>query len=92
MENAGYRRPSQGPSMGAVVFVAILFGLMAGFCGTLLAMMANQQGILLFTDAAYEFVNAVSRAPITAKHTVGRQFGRRHGLSPKWRMSSTTPW
>ncbi len=58
----GYRRPSHGPSMGAVVFVAILFGLMAGFGGALLALMASQQGLIPATSIQHNAAPTTSAA------------------------------
>jgi S1-C subfamily serine protease len=42
----GGQRESRGPSLGSVVMLAIIFGMLAGFGGTLLALWANQQGLL----------------------------------------------
>ncbi|MHB9023671.1 MAG: S1C family serine protease [Armatimonadota bacterium] len=43
MSSRAYRR---GPSAGLVVFLAIIFGVIAGFGGTILALWAGQQGYL----------------------------------------------
>ena len=45
-DDPGIRRPYRGPSLATIVFVAILFGAIAGFGGAILALLANQQGYL----------------------------------------------
>jgi S1-C subfamily serine protease len=42
----GFLPVHRGPSLGTVVFVTILFGLLAGFGGTLLAFKAIQRGLV----------------------------------------------
>ncbi len=56
MEDTQYGR--RGPSMGAVVIVAILFGVLAGFGGTILAFWAQQKGLVTFLPKSIDSINA----------------------------------
>jgi len=50
----GMQHPPKGPSVGTVVFIAILFGLIAGFGGTLLALTAINRGYVSLPTTRYE--------------------------------------
>lgn len=60
----------RSPSLGTVVFVALVFGVLAGFGGTLLALWANQQGYLSFI-AANQSATSGSGAPIAVPAVTG---------------------
>lgn len=68
-----YARPSRrGPSAGVVVFLSIVFGLVAGFGGAILALWANQQGRLNLGSTQSSTV-IPSMTPRISTHSAGSQ-------------------